>query len=254
MHLFVVSDVHSHLDPLKKALDEAGFDPNNEEHWLLSCGDLFDRGPNSEELLYYIMSLERKILIRGNHDLLLEECCKREFPYRHDHSNGTVKTICDIGGAGEGYPFNKCCERTWNRMAAYRDCLVNYWETENYIFVHSWVPTKVTYDKGASKPWHMVGKKHEYMEDWRNANSVEWEEAMWGNPFEFAEHRLNKTGKILVSGHWHASWPRARYEGKPEFGEGADFSPYYGNSFIGIDACCAASGRINVLVIKDILI
>ena len=29
---FVTSDIHSFYTPLKKALDEAGFDPNNKEH------------------------------------------------------------------------------------------------------------------------------------------------------------------------------------------------------------------------------
>ena len=40
---FVTSDIHSGYTPLKKALDEKGFDPNNETHWLVVCGDCFDR-------------------------------------------------------------------------------------------------------------------------------------------------------------------------------------------------------------------
>jgi len=58
-----------------------------------------------------------------------------------------------------------------------------------------------------------------------------------------------------VFGHWHTSWPRHHWawsdEAKPEVGEGADFSPYYGNGFIGIDACTAYSGKVNVLVLED---
>ena len=133
---FVVSDIHSFYTPLKKALDEKGFDPNNEDHWLVVCGDAFDRGPESEEVLHFLMQLERKILIRGNHEDLLEECCMREFAYSHDNSNGTRKTIQDIGGMGYGRPFDECCQITLNKTQAYRDQLVNYFETQNYIFVH----------------------------------------------------------------------------------------------------------------------
>ena len=98
--LFCVSDIHSFYTPMKKALDEAGFDPNNKDHILISCGDLFDRGPDSEELFLYIMSLPNKILIKGNHDILLEELCTRGFPYSNDKSNGTVRTVLDkIGRA-----------------------------------------------------------------------------------------------------------------------------------------------------------
>jgi serine/threonine protein phosphatase 1 len=95
--LFVVSDIHSFYTPLIEALNKAGFDPDNKDHWLISCGDCFDRGPESVEVLHYLMQLERKILIKGNHDLLLKDLCSRGFPYSHDKSNGTVRTVQDFG-------------------------------------------------------------------------------------------------------------------------------------------------------------
>ena len=52
-------------------------------------------------------------------------------------------------------------------------------------------------------------------------------------------------------GHFHTSWPRHNYEGKPEFGEGADFNIYYGNGYIALDAMTAYSGKVNCLVIED---
>ena len=67
---FVISDVHSFYTPMKEALDAAGFDPDDEDHWLISCGDNFDRGSESVEVLRYLRRLQRKILIKGNHELL----------------------------------------------------------------------------------------------------------------------------------------------------------------------------------------
>lgn len=250
MKFFCVADVHSHYSAMKRALDEAGFDPKNENHWLISCGDLFDRGDESEEVLHYIMSLERKILVKGNHDLLLEECCLREFPYSHDLHNGTVKTINDIGGAGEGYAFDKCCGNTWNRTAAYRDLLVNYFETENYIFVHSFIPLKCLDDL----PKHYVkNRQFKYNLDWRNVDKNSWEQAMWGNPFELAAQGLNKTSKWLVVGHWHCSTGWARKEGCSEFDEDAKWDIYKDeeNKVIFIDKCTVYTGSMNVLVIED---
>lgn len=247
---FVTSDIHSYLAPLKIALDEAGFDPDNKDHWLIVCGDCFDRGPDSVELLRFLMQLERKILVKGNHDILLEECCMREFHYSHDKSNGTVQTIRDLGGAKDGNSFAECCCRTYDRLAAYRDSLVNYFETKNYIFVHSWIPTNVEFD-GKSKPWYQQGKTFTWMEDWRDANDVEWEEAMWGNPFVRAEQDLNKTGKTIVFGHWHCS------SGHKMLGNCADefnyaiWEPCYFKNTIGIDRCTAYTGECNVLVIED---
>jgi serine/threonine protein phosphatase 1 len=252
MKLFCVSDIHSFYTQLKKALDEAGFDPNNEEHWLISCGDAFDRGGESEEVLHFLMSLERNILVKGNHDLLLKDCCMREFPYGHDFSNGTVRTINDIGGAGEGYPFDRCCENTLNRTAAYFDSLVNYFETENYIFVHSWIPT-LPVGEAQGQPWSIRGRKYFYNEDWRNASNYEWEDAMWVNPFELAEHGLNKTGKQIVFGHWHCSRGWAKLEGRSEFDADANWDVYVNSDqkIIGLDRCTAHTGKVNVLVLED---
>ena len=259
--LFVTSDIHSYFEPFKKALDEAGFDPNNENHWLIVCGDCFDRGPDSGLLLKFLMQLERKILIKGNHDILLKECCERGFPYSYDRSNGTLRTIQDIGDMGMGYDFETCCERTLNKTARYRELLVNYFETNKYIFVHSWIPTDVHYE-GKMKPWYQEGKTLTWMEDWRNANDVEWEEAMWGNPFKRWQEGLNKTDKTIVFGHWHCSTGHAmlhevkisEYESEgtiSEFEDDAIWEPFIHDNIIGIDRCTAHTGEVNVLVLED---
>lgn len=249
--LFVVSDVHSYFTPLKEALDKAGFDPNDENHWLISCGDAFDRGDESVEVLKFLMSLERKILIKGNHDILLENLCERGFPYSHDKHNGTVKTVQHFDGSPLPSDFYQSCEMTWNKLARYRELLVNYFETQNYIFVHSWIPTNVEYES-TMKPWYQEGKTHTWMEDWREGNDVEWEEAMWGNPFKFADLNFNQTGKTIVFGHWHCS---AGYKllgkCKDEFSEDAIWEPCYYNNTIAIDRCTAHTGEINVLVLED---
>ena len=60
----MASDIHSFYTPFIKELNKTGFDLNNEEHLLIICGYLFDRGSES---LKFIKSLpkERRILIRG---------------------------------------------------------------------------------------------------------------------------------------------------------------------------------------------
>ena len=64
---FVASDIHSFYTPFIIELNKTSFDLNNEEHILIICGDLFDRGSESLKLYEFIKSLpkERRILIRG---------------------------------------------------------------------------------------------------------------------------------------------------------------------------------------------
>ena len=248
--LFVTSDIHSYFKPFKESLDKAGFDPSNKDHWLIVCGDAFDRGPDSVKLLSYLMSVERKILVKGNHDILLENLCMRGFPYSNDKHNGTTRTVQDISGKYSAYDFSNACEITYNKLARYRELLVNYFETQNYIFVHSWIPThKVVVPNSADK-WIPL-TTDEYMEDWRNANDVEWEDAMWGNPFKLAEQDLNKTGKTIVFGHWHCSAGHKMLGHCNSEFEYAIWEPCYFKNTIGIDRCTAHTCEVNVLVLED---
>lgn len=245
--LFCVSDVHGYYRIMRRALDEAGFDPNNEEHWLVSCGDVWDRGPSPYEVMRYFNSLPRKVLIRGNHMDLFEECCCRGEHYNHDISNGTYATICKLGDAGEGYDFSECCERAMMKTYAFRERMVNYFETKNYIFVHSFVPLNCD---TTLPPYYIRGKKYTKMDNWREANAMQWEDARWGNPFELAEQGLLPE-KTLVFGHWHCSTGWAKLEGCSEFGDDAKFDPFYGDGFIALDACTAYSKKVNVVIIED---
>ena len=242
MKFFVVSDIHGFYDEFIDALNKAGFDKNNKNHWLVSCGDEFDRGEKSVKVMNFLMNLERKILIRGNHMQLLEELCIRGFPYSYDKSNGTVKTVQDISGKHSLQEFQEACDITYNKLSNYRKLLVNYFETQNYIFVHSFIPIiKIGYDN------------YEYKENWREATDQEWETAMWGNGINMALDGFNKTGKTIVMGHYHCSYGHmCNSKGKhSEFGEDAIWEPWCRNNCIAIDRCTAYTGEVNVLVLED---
>ena len=240
--LFVISDVHSYYDEMKKALDKAGFDPWNSDHWLIVCGDCFDRGTQSIEVMRYLQGLPRKVLIKGNHESLLQELCDRGYPGSHDYSNGTFDTVCEFGNAGLGNSFDECCLVAYQRTKNFIDSMVNYFETKNYIFVHSFVPLK---NIDGLPMYYTKNRKFAIDPDWRYAHASEWEAARWGNPFELAKQGF-LPDKTLVFGHWHT------YGQRPKDYDGEDlFDPVYGDGYIGIDAATALSGKVNVLVLED---
>lgn len=254
MKLFVVSDIHGFFDKFKKALDASGFDSNNPEHMLITCGDNWDRGHQPKEVMDYLMSLERCVLVKGNHEDLFEQLCNKAYPDRYDRSNGTLDTICDLVHATKYKAFIHACIEAERIAKPFLDKMVNYFETKNYIFVHSFIPLKILDDM----PMHYTkGRVYEKMENWREAHNSDWEAARWGNPFQLAKDGF-LPDKCLVFGHWHTSWPRHHWawsdEAEPEWGANVDFSPYYGNGFIGIDACTAYSGKVNVLILEDDLL
>lgn len=242
--LFCISDVHGFFDEMLEALNAAGFDETNPEHWLIGLGDYFDRGRQPVEVMRYLHNLPRKVLVRGNHEKLLVDCCERGDCLMHDIYNGTSQTIVDIGRSND---WDYVCDYVLKRTRPFLRGMVNYFETQNYIFVHSWIPLN---HKDDFPDLYIKNRKFDFDPNWREATQKEWDCVMWYNPFELAGQGLLPDKKI-VFGHFHTSYARHRYEDKSEFGDDADFSPYYGNGYIGIDGCTAYSGKVNCLVLED---
>ena len=245
--LFVISDIHSFYDEMIESLNNSGFDKDNSNHWLICLGDYFDRGKKPIEVMRYLNSLPRKILIRGNHEQLLEDACARGYFLSHDNSNGTLQTIYYMN-KGLGLDQGEACIRTELRTRFFREQMVNYFETKNYIFVHSWIP--VTYLDNLPKHY-IKDRKYIFNPNWREASFTDWEIARWGNPYIFAENKEMLPDKTVVFGHWHCSTGWARKEGLSEFDKDAKFEPFYGDGYISIDACTAYTGKCNVIVIED---
>lgn len=249
MKIFAVSDIHSFYTPMKEALDKAGFESGNEQQLLVACGDCFDRGNESQQVLDYLMNVPNKILVKGNHESLFEEFCQRRHPMSHDWSNGTAKTIMDL--APEAKNWDVACMVAIEKMKPLLDQMVDYYETENYIFVHSFVALKCNDNYPV---YYTRNKKFEYNPDWRTAHASAWETARWGNPFKLADDGLNKTGKTIVHGHFHNSYGWAAKGIGSEFGEDACFDICKHDGCIGLDSCCAYTHKVNILVIEDNLI
>ena len=97
MKYFVSSDIHGFYDEWQNALKEKQFDINNPEHKIIVCGDLFDRGRQPCEIIDFILSHKDKfILIRGNHEDLMQDMIDRNKNTYGDLRNGTAQTIVDL--------------------------------------------------------------------------------------------------------------------------------------------------------------
>lgn len=60
MRYFVLADPHSYYSIMIKALQEKGFDENDDNHKIILCGDAFDRGTQSLEMFEFIKKMQKK--------------------------------------------------------------------------------------------------------------------------------------------------------------------------------------------------
>ncbi|MBO7217982.1 MAG: hypothetical protein J6V50_04700, partial [Clostridia bacterium] len=122
---------------------------------------------------------------------------------------------------------------TVNRICDFIKETVNYFETENYVFVHGWLP------EGG-----FTADKREKTSD------ALWEKSRWTRwPDKYTGERP-LPDKTLVCGHV-PTFSAARFDPKREKN---DVRIFYGNGLIAIDAATADTKQVNVLVLEDNLL
>lgn len=233
--LFVVSDIHGHYTLLKEALNQAGFDKDNEDHLLICCGDYFDRGDENMEVLRFFERLKYKVLLRGNHEDMLLKLLQTGKLLPHHYINGTISTLRNIFGKYSIDPANDTIDFSGKtgiteRLCEFIEKTVDYYETEHYVFVHGWLAENALTPEARQKAG---------LEAWEKARWVKWNERYVGlRPLP---------DKILICGHLPAYYANAldRRRGK----NCCDI--FYGNGLIAIDAGTADTQHMNVLIIED---
>lgn len=268
---FIVSDVHSFYKIMVDALDKAGYEKDNPNHYLIFNGDIFDRGDGTLELYDLVRTHrpENIILIRGNHEYLLRDCLVRGDCFSYDWSNGTAKTICSIA---HNKPYINNRQIYDIGVDTYAACLtlremgviewlesdkwVNYCEIGPYIITHSFIPLDVDgmhrmfdcfYKAANSYGLNPAYNWFEYKDDWRTeATPKHWEACTWGNPYVmynagWFDHEKEK-GKYLISGHWGTS---------SYWNDKNNYNAFQDDHFIGLDATTALSKQINVAIITE---
>ena len=240
MKYFVSSDIHGFYNEWKNALKEKGFDILNSNHKIILCGDLFDRGRQPKQIIDFILNNKNKfIIIKGNHEDLIEDLIERNQSTIYDLHNGTSTTIVDLCPEWliTEFDLKKISKQTG--LNEILSMCQNYFETDNYIFVHGWIP--------------IDNYINQYDPNWRNASSDAWKKARWANPLEMYKSKIFEPNKTIVCGHWHSSvfWSYFEPEKHTEFGESSKFDTFITDKMIALDACTAYSRKVNVVMIED---
>lgn len=182
MRYYVISDVHGYYTQMKSALEKAGFFSDTTPHKLIMLGDLFDRGHEAKQLQQFIleqMEQDKIILIRGNHEDLFVELVTTDagMPYSYHKSNGTYDTALQLTGFDpvmasiRHYDFADAAKDT----PFYKEiipAMLDYFETEHYVFTHGWIPSIPNRDK--SYAIFLLGEKQTVSNGIKQDGSMAW--------------------------------------------------------------------------------
>lgn len=256
MRYYFISDVHGCYDKMIAALNEAGF--NREQDTLISVGDPFDRGPNSKEVLEYIMGCPHRIIIIGNHDWRLYGLSKNTLLFdEYDIMNGIGATVRSFNGIPEGQPISY-----WEELPkiASNKLFNQYIQEANYavefsdlIAVHGWIP-HAELSGGRVEPYQNLSQPDA---TWRTAPKHYWWDGVWSHTERCIEKKIYPEKTILI-GHWHA-WRLAQKFGEKRTMPKKMHEKYeyincdkfiYKDKFIAIDGCSnwPNGGKVNVYI------
>lgn len=240
---FVCGDIHSFFSEWMDALSKKGFDRNNEDHIIVICGDLFDRGDETIKCLEFAKEMKREgrlLYIRGNHEDLVRECyydIRKGSSWQFHARNGTMTTVAAITDTNV---FDLMCGIVnWRvfdkKMKEFLDFLddttVDYAEIDDYVLTHGWIP--VTSD----------------VEKFREGN---WAEARWTNGMDAWSKGFVPAGKTIICGHWHTSWGWYHLKHRAtEWDDDAIFEPFIDDGIIALDGCVAHTRNVNCIVIES---
>jgi len=260
---FVVSDVHGEYDAMIEALQQAGFDKSNPDHFFVSLGDSFDRGPKSREIYQFFVNLnkDRKKIVKGNHDVMFQEYLEKGmegefvlFNILHNGLGETIKSFShldtpDVTSYEILDEYSHYIRDEYYGIKEFFEMMPLWFETDHTIMVHAGLNPRVP-------DWKLTDEHY----------------ALW----DIADAHLGvpTTKKIIIFGHYHADQvaEQARREGIKVFDvkdcpvmglSNQIYFASFGNvdefgskiipnaNKVAIDGCTNLTHKVNVLVFED---
>jgi len=142
--IFAIGDIHGCANKLYALMEKIPIDYANDK--LVFIGDYIDRGPQSVEVVTYLVDLKRHhpdiIFLKGNHEDMLQNYLQGtdRLTYLYNGGQHTLDSYLNQPNNSESSPIPS------DHLEFYNS-LVLYHETEDYIFVHAGLRESVPLEK-----------------------------------------------------------------------------------------------------------
>ena len=156
--IFAVGDIHGCFDKLISLMDTIYIDPKQDT--LLFMGDYIDRGPDSKEVVDYMIDLGRResrvVFLKGNHEFMLDNYLNRS----------DILTFMYNGGQATLDSYMRNGDQSGSDLIPlahleFFDHLLPYYETDDYIFVHGGLKPNIPLAE--QNEWDMLWIRDEFI-------------------------------------------------------------------------------------------
>lgn len=132
---YVIGDIHGCIGMLEALWEKLDFDPESDT--LVFIGDYIDRGPDSKEVVEFILDLKSRlnvVCLLGNHEQMLLTYHLYGSYKELYLLNGGTSTIVSYGLVNTD--AGKRIDVPQHHLDFFR-ALIRYYEIDDYIFVHA---------------------------------------------------------------------------------------------------------------------
>jgi serine/threonine protein phosphatase 1 len=142
--IFAIGDIHGCFDKLKALMDIIDIDWNRDN--ALFLGDYIDRGPDSYEVIEFLIALKKRhpniIFLKGNHEEMFENFMSgnNRLGYLYDGGQQTLDSYLRHSRGCERFPVPE------EHLDFFRS-LVLFHQTSSYIFVHAGLKKGIPLEK-----------------------------------------------------------------------------------------------------------
>jgi len=139
--IFAIGDIHGCYDRMLALMKKIPIDFKKDT--LVFMGDYIDRGPQSVEVVDYLIELKKRIpgiiFLKGNHEDMLEKYLNGtdRFTYLLNGGQQTLDSYLSRSSEAGSNPIPP------EHMDFYKSLRLTY-ETEDYIFVHAGLRPKIS--------------------------------------------------------------------------------------------------------------
>ena len=154
--IYAIGDIHGRYDKLCVLMDKIDIDLDSET--LVFLGDYIDRGPQSFEVVEYMIDLRKRhsniVFLKGNHEEMFEKYISGEDRLTYLFNGGQQTLDSYMSRSRETDEPLIPAEHL-----SFIKSLVMYYETDNYIFVHAGLQKNVPLAEQKSEDLLWIRKK-----------------------------------------------------------------------------------------------